>query len=94
MVFLYEDISGDPYRIIPDGRTRAQARIPTRRTTAIRWAAGKATRSSSTSVGFVEETWFGEDGYFHSDAMRVTERFWRSGDEPGVSGDGGRSRRS
>ena len=32
------------------------------------------------SVGFVEETWFGEGGYFHSDAMRVTERFWRSGE--------------
>ena len=31
-------------------------------------------------TNFVEDTWFGEKGYFHSDAMRVTERFWRDGD--------------
>ena len=30
-------------------------------------------------MNFVEDTWFGEDGYFHSDAMHVTERFWRNG---------------
>ena len=30
------------------------------------------------AVGFVEDTWFGEGGYFHSDAMHVTERFWRT----------------
>jgi hypothetical protein len=30
-------------------------------------------------VNFVEDTWFGEDGYFHSDAMHVTERFWKNG---------------
>jgi len=30
-------------------------------------------------VNFVDSTWFGEDGFFHSDAMQVTERFWRSG---------------
>ena len=29
---------------------------------------------------FVEDTWFGEDGYFHTDAMRVTERIWKDGD--------------
>jgi hypothetical protein len=32
------------------------------------------------STNFVESTWFGEEGYFHSDAMRVTERFWRAGE--------------
>jgi len=32
------------------------------------------------TTNFVEETWFGEEGYFHSDAMRVLERFWRVGD--------------
>ena len=25
-------------------------------------------------TNFVDSTWFGEDGYFHSDAMHVTER--------------------
>ena len=29
---------------------------------------------------FVEDGWFGEKGYFHTDAMRVTERLWRQGD--------------
>ena len=29
---------------------------------------------------FVEDTWFGEKGYFHTDAMRVTERLWLDGD--------------
>ena len=29
---------------------------------------------------FVDSTWFGEDGYFHSDAMHVIERLWRDGE--------------
>jgi len=33
------------------------------------------------TTGFDEDsTWFGRDGYFHSDAMKVTERFTRKGD--------------
>jgi hypothetical protein len=32
------------------------------------------------TTNFVEETWFGEDGYFHSDAMHVIERLWRVGE--------------
>jgi hypothetical protein len=27
----------------------------------------------------VDDTWFGEGGYFHTEAMHVTERFWRDG---------------
>ena len=29
---------------------------------------------------FVDDTWFGEDGYCHTDAMRVIERMWKDGD--------------
>ena len=29
---------------------------------------------------FVEDTWFGEKGYFHTEAMRITERLWRDGE--------------
>ena len=29
---------------------------------------------------FVEDTWFGEDGYFHSDELRVVERLWKDGE--------------
>ena len=79
MVFLYEDISGDPYRIIPtDGRAHSKDPSPTYYGHAVgRWEGDKLIVES---IGFVEETWFGEGGYFHSDAMRVIERFWRSGE--------------
>jgi hypothetical protein len=73
-MFFYEDISGDPYRIIPtDGRPlRADANLT-----------------------YYEDSvpWFGEEGYFHTAALHVTERFWRNGenlvyqftmDDPGV----------
>ena len=46
------------------------------------------------STTFVDDTWFGEDGYFHSDKMRVIERLWLTAenklayqvtvDDPGV----------
>jgi len=79
MIFLYEDISGDPYRIIPtDGRSLSKDPNPSYYGHAVgRWEGNTLVVES---VGFVEETWFGEGGYFHSDAMRVTERFWRSGE--------------
>jgi hypothetical protein len=32
------------------------------------------------SRNFVDSTWFGRGGFFHSDQMRVTERFRREGD--------------
>jgi len=33
------------------------------------------------SIGFTDETWFGRGGYFHSDQMRILERFTRTGNE-------------
>ena len=78
-IFLYEDISGDPYRIIPtDGRKHRADANPSYYGDAVgRWD-GDALVVDSTN--FVEDTWFGEDGYFHSDAMHVIERFWRVGE--------------
>src|ERR1700704_337999 len=78
MVFLYEDISGDPYRIIPtDGRAHKKDANPSSYGDSVgRWE-GNVLVVDVT--GFNEETWFGEGGYFHSDAMHVTERFWRNG---------------
>jgi hypothetical protein len=32
------------------------------------------------SIGFIDTTWIGRGGYFHSSEMRVTERFRREGD--------------
>lgn len=33
------------------------------------------------SIGFTDETWLGRGGLFHSDQMRVVERFTRTGNE-------------
>jgi hypothetical protein len=79
IIFFYEDISGDPYRIIPtDGRPHRVDANPTY------YGDSVAHWDGDTLVvdvkNFVEDTWFGEDGYFHSDAMHVTERLWRDGD--------------
>lgn len=79
MVFLYEDVSGDPYRIIPtDGRPHRKDANPSYYGDSVaRW-------DGSTLVvdvtNFVENGWFGEGGYFHTDAMHVTERLWRDGE--------------
>jgi hypothetical protein len=33
------------------------------------------------SIGFTDETWLGRGGFFHSDQMRVVEKFTRTGNE-------------
>jgi hypothetical protein len=76
-VFLYEDISGDPYRIIPVGGAHKKDGNPSYYGDSVaRWEGNTLVVDV---VNFVDSTWFGEDGYYHSDAMHVTERFWRSG---------------
>ena len=79
VIFFYEDISGDPYRIIPtDGRAhRADANPTFYGDSVAHWDGDKLVVDVTN---FVEETWFGENGYFHSDAMHVTERLWRDGE--------------
>jgi len=77
-VFLYEDISGDPYRIVPVGGQHKKDGNPSYYGDSIaRWDGNTLVVDA---VNFVDSTWFGEDGYFHSDAMHVTERLWRSGE--------------
>ena len=75
MVFLYEDISGDPYRLIPtEGRKHNAKANPSYYGDAVgHWE--KDTLVVDTT-NFVEDTWFGEDGYFHSDKLHVIERLW------------------
>src|ERR1700722_843548 len=78
MIFLYEDISGDPYRIIPtDGRPhRADGNPSYYGDSVAHWERGTLVVDVTN---FVEDTWFGENGYFHTNAMHVTERLWRQG---------------
>lgn len=77
MIFFYEDISGDPYRIIPLDRPHRKDANPTYYGDSVgRWE-GDTLIVDVTN--FNEDGWFGEEGYFHSDAMHVIERFWRDG---------------
>ena len=79
MVFLYEDISGDPWRIIPtDGRAHLADANPSNYGDSVGHWEGDTLVVDVTN--FADDSWFGEDGYFHTDAMRVTERLWRVGD--------------
>jgi hypothetical protein len=79
IVFFYEDISGDPYRIIPtDGRPHRKDANPSYYGDSVgRWEGDKLVVDVTN---FVDSTWFGENGYFHTDAMHVIERLWRDGD--------------
>jgi hypothetical protein len=79
VVFLYEDESGNTFRIIPtDGRPHRADANPTHYGDSVgRWEGNTLVVDARN---FVEETWFGEGGYFHTDALRVIERLWRDGE--------------
>ena len=78
-IFFYEDISGDPYRIIPtDGRPHRVNANPSHYGDSVGKWEGDVFVVDVRS--FVEDTWFGEDGYLHSSDMRVIERLWRDGE--------------
>jgi hypothetical protein len=78
-IFLYEEISGNTFRVIPaDGRPHRKDANPSYYGDSVGHWEGDTLVVDSTS--FVEDTWFGEEGYFHSDAMHVIERIWRVGE--------------
>jgi hypothetical protein len=78
-IFFYEDISGDPYRVIPtDGRPHRVNANPSHYGDSIgKWDGNVFVVDVRN---FVDDTWMGEDGYLHSSDMRVTERLWRDGE--------------
>ncbi len=79
IIFFYEDISGDPYRIIPtDGRPHRKNPNPSYYGDSVAHWEGDTLVVDVT--GFVDTSWFGEEGYFHTDAMHVIERLWRNGE--------------
>jgi hypothetical protein len=80
-IFLYEDISGDPYRVIRVNAKHNEDANPSYYGDSIAHWEGDTLVVESTN--FVDDTWFGEDGYIHSDAMKVIERLWRLGDDLG-----------
>lgn len=78
LIFLYEDMSGDQYRIIPfNAKHNPDAEPSFNGDSIARWEGDVLVVEA---VNFVPETWFGENGYIHSDAMKVTERFWKQGE--------------
>lgn len=78
LLFFYEDMSGDQYRIVPFAAKHREDLDPSFNGDSIaRWE-GDTLVVEATN--FVTDTWFGEYGYIHSDAMKVTERFWKQGE--------------
>lgn len=84
MIFLYEDVSGDPYRVIPVVAKAEVAAKHRPNADPSDYGDSVAYWDGDTLVvdvtNFNDDTWFGEGGYFHTDAMHVTERLWRVGD--------------
>src|SRR5215813_10208751 len=78
-IFFYEDISGDPYRVIPtDGRPHRANANPSHYGDSVgKWEGNVFVVEVRN---FVEDTWIGEDGYLHSPDMRVIERLWKDGE--------------
>lgn len=77
LLFFYEDMSGDQYRVVPfAAKHRADVDPSFNGDSIARWE-GDTLVVEATN--FVTDTWFGEYGYIHSDAMKVTERFWKQG---------------
>jgi hypothetical protein len=77
LLFFYEDMSGDQYRVVPFAAKHREDVDPSFNGDSIaRWD-GDTLVVEATN--FVTDTWFGEYGYIHSDAMKVTERFWKQG---------------
>ena len=78
MVFLYADLAGMVWRLIPIGGKAPTGNDPSY------YGDAEAHWEGDTFVvhttNFNEDTWLGEFGYVHSDQMEVTERFTRVGD--------------
>jgi len=79
VVFLYDDVSGSFWRIIPtDGRAhRTDVEDSTLGDSVGHWE-GDTLVIDATH--FTDETWLTDNGAFHTSDMHVTERLWRDAD--------------
>jgi hypothetical protein len=79
IVFLYQVIAGNTFRIIPmDGRPHGHAADDTYYGDSIGHWEGDTLVVDT--VGFNDDTWIGIDGWFHSTALHAVERITRVGD--------------
>ncbi len=79
VVLLYTAVSGQTFRVIPtDGRGFRPEIDPSYNGDSVgRWEGDTLIVDSKN---FIDETWLGGRGYFHTDQMTVQERFTRVGD--------------
>jgi hypothetical protein len=79
IVFLYEDVTGDAFRIVPmDGRAHRTDVEPAALGDAVgRWDGDTLVVET---VNFTDDTWLTDDGSFHTASLRVEERITRNGD--------------
>jgi hypothetical protein len=77
VVLLYGEHNA--FRVVPtDGRKHRTDVEPSYLGDSIGWWEGDTLVVEANQ--FTEDTWLGSDGYFHSPAMQVIERFQRTGD--------------
>jgi hypothetical protein len=78
ILFLYDDVNGGFFRIIPiDGRTHRKDLPPSYLGDAIgRWEGDTLVVET---VNFNDDTWLTDDGAFHTKGLRVVERLRRVG---------------
>jgi hypothetical protein len=79
IVFLYQVIAGNAFRLVPtDGRPHA----PNADTSYYGDSIGHWEGDTLVvdTIDFNDDTWFGLYGWFHSEALHVTERISREGD--------------
>jgi hypothetical protein len=79
IVFLYDDVSGGFFRIIPtDGRAhRNDVEASTLGDSIGHWEGDTLVVEANQ---FNDESWLTDNGAFHSTELKVTERLHRSGD--------------
>jgi hypothetical protein len=78
VVFLYADLAGMVWRLIPIGGKAPKGNDPSYYGDAEAHWEGDSFVVHSTN--FNQDTWLGEFGYVHSDKMEVTEKLTRVGD--------------
>lgn len=78
MVFLYADLAGMVWRLIPIGGKMPKGNDPSYYGDAEAHWEGDSFVVHTTN--FNQDTWLGEFGYVHSDKMEVTEKLTRVGD--------------
>jgi hypothetical protein len=79
-IFLYEDVSGSFFRIVPtDGRGHRDDVEPTYLGDAVgKWDGDTLVVET---VNFTPDTWLTDNGAFHTDNVKVVERIHRMGDK-------------